>query len=219
MTAALSAMLWPPPPAIDLAGGGALAWLHHAAHACAAAHDHDDDAGDVADALAGDEEAYCRLVLRHQRDIAAQMRRFSRDPAVAEELVHEVFVEAYLSLRSYRATAPWLHWLRRIAVRLGYRHWAKRRARRPEVALSAEDWARLRGASPAPAEAADAADLVYALLAQLAPSDRLVLTLLYLDGCTMAEAAARAGWTVVGTKVRAFRARGRLKALLERGGT
>lgn len=175
------------------------------------------DADDVAATLAGDGEAYRRLVQRYQQEIAVQMRRFSRDQVVCEELVHEVFVEAYCSLHCYRGKAPWLHWLRKIAVRLGYRFWTKQKSRRVEVVLADEDWQQLAGTLPAPDEESDAAELVFALLAQLGPSDRLVLTLLYLDGCTMAEAAARGGWTVVGTKVRAFRARNRLKALLERG--
>ncbi len=145
------------------------------------------------------------------------MRRFCRDPAVRVDLTHDVFVEAYLSLRSYRGTAPWIHWLRKIAVRVGYRYWTNRQGRACEVLLSEDDWRRLDGTLPEPTQATAAADLVYAVLAQLAPSDRLILTLLYLDDCTMAEAAERAGWTVVGTKVRAFRARNRLRKLIEGG--
>lgn len=64
---------------------------------------------------------------------------------------------------------------------------------------------------------AAAAELVQELLAMLSPPDRLVLTLIYLDGCTMAEAAERAGWTTIGTKVRASRARQKLRDLLEGG--
>jgi len=45
----------------------------------------------------------------------------------------------------------------------------------------------------------------------------LVLTLLYVDGCTMAEAADLAGWTLIGAKVRAYRARNRLKKLIAKG--
>lgn len=176
-----------------------------------------DDGRDIGAALAGDGEAYRRLVERHQVEIAQQMRRFSRDPMVQTELTMDVFVEAYMSLKSYRGTAPWLHWLRRIAVRVGYRYWSSRQAKRREITLSDDDWRCLRGNLAEPAEAAGAAELVYALLAQLAPSDRLILTLLYLDGCTMVEAADRAGWTVVGAKVRAFRARNRLRKLIEEG--
>lgn len=175
------------------------------------------DGRDIGDALTGDGEAYRRLVERYQAEIARQMRRFSRDPMVQSELTQEVFVDAYLSLRSYRGTAPWLHWLRKIAVRVGYRYWANRQSQRCEITLSEDDWRLLRGNLPEPAEASDAAELVFALLAQMAPSDRLILTLLYLDGCSMAEVADRTGWSIVGAKVRAFRARNRLRTLLEDG--
>ena len=172
-----------------------------------------DDPADIAAAIAGDGEAYRRLVRRHQTEIARQMRRFSRDPGVLDELTQDVFVEAFQGLRGYRGAVPWIHWLRTIAVRVGYRYWTSRRERRQEIALSEEDWGKIRGRLPEPTEAVGAADLVFRLLAQLDPSDRLILTLIYLDGCTMAQAAECAGWTVVGAKVRAFRARRRLRKL------
>ncbi len=177
----------------------------------------EEDARDVAATRAGDGEAYSRLVRRYQPEVAIQMRRFSRDRLVCEELVHDVFVEAYLSLHNYRGSAPWLHWLRKIAVRVGYRFWTRREMNRNVVQISDEDWQRLRGAVSAPGSAQEAADLVAALLERLPPSDRLVLTLLYLDECSMAEAAARAGWTITGAKLRAFRARNKLKHLIEQG--
>jgi DNA-directed RNA polymerase specialized sigma24 family protein len=43
-----------------------------------------------------------------------------------------------------------------------------------------------------------------------------VLTLIYLDGCSVAEAAEQAGWSQTMTKVQAHRARKKLKKLLER---
>jgi DNA-directed RNA polymerase specialized sigma24 family protein len=87
-----------------------------------------EDASDIAATLSGDGEAYRRLVLRYQGIISQQMSRFSRDASVREELVHDIFVEAYMSLRSYRGTAPWLHWLRKVAVRVGYRYWRSRKS-------------------------------------------------------------------------------------------
>ncbi len=175
------------------------------------------DLCDVAAARAGDSEAYARLVRRYQPEMVVQMRRFSRNPQVCEELVHDVFVEAYLSLHNYRGSAPWLHWLRKVAVRVGYRFWTRRAKNRNVVQISDEDWQRLRGAVSAPGSALAAADLVAALFDRLPPADRLILTLLYLDECSMLEAATRAGWTVIGAKLRAFRARNKLKALIEQG--
>ncbi|MCA9081539.1 MAG: RNA polymerase sigma factor [Planctomycetaceae bacterium] len=174
-----------------------------------------DDTRDIAAALAGDELAYRRLVERYQNVIGVQMHRFSRNFAVRDELTHDVFVEAYLSLRTYKQSAPFLHWLRKIAVRVGYRYWTRTQGNGNEIALSGHDWQQLQGDQPVPGDVSEAAELVHALLARLPPPDRLVLTLIYLDGCTMAEAADRAGWTVSSTKVKAFRARNRLRQLLE----
>ena len=53
------------------------------------------DQRDIAASLKGDGEAYARLVRQYQDRVAAQMWRFTRDPVVLEELVQEVFVEAY----------------------------------------------------------------------------------------------------------------------------
>jgi len=176
-----------------------------------------EDASDIAATLSGDGEAYRRLVLRYQGIISQQMSRFSRDASVREELVHDIFVEAYMSLRSYRGTAPWLNWLRKVAVRVGYRYWRSRKSLAKEITLPENAWEHLRGTIPNPVESIAAAEIVYAMLAQLAPTDRLVLTLLYVDGCTMAEAADLAGWTLIGAKVRAYRARNRLKKLIAKG--
>ena len=174
------------------------------------------DTGDVTLALSGDHEAFARLIGRYQAVIADQMRRFSRDAGTVEELVHDVFVEAFVSLKSYRSRAPFLHWLRKIAVRTGYRFWTnKKRERTHTVPLTTviEELERL-GSTSAPSPS-DASQMLGELLEHLPPRDRLVLALLYWDGCTVAEAAELAGWSQTMVKVQAFRARKRLKALIE----
>lgn len=173
-----------------------------------------DDAQDVRATLDGDQEAFGRLVARHQEAITRQMRRFSRHPQVVEELVHDVFVEAFLSLKSYGSRAPLLHWLRRIAVRTGYRYWQQQSRRPPTVCLS-ELNERLRRAAERATSAAEAGEMLGDLLDPLPPRDRLVLTLMYWDGCTVAEVAEFTGWSRSMVKVQAHRARRRLKRLIE----
>ena len=63
-------------------------------------------------------------------------------------------------------------------------------------------------------DAADARDLLEELLGLLGPRDRLVLTLLYWDGCTIAEAAELTGWSRSMVKVQAFRARQRVRRIV-----
>ncbi|MGC8643179.1 MAG: RNA polymerase sigma factor [Isosphaeraceae bacterium] len=120
-------------------------------------------------------------------------------------------VEAYFSLPGYSARAPLSHWLRRIATRVGYRHWKCRRRAARLVALPLELAARGEpaGDREATREALDA------VLQRLSPRDRLVVTLLYLEEHTVAETAVLTGWSQTMVKVQAFRARRKLRTLLQ----
>ena len=62
---------------------------------------------------------------------------------------------------------------------------------------------------------ADAALLASKLLERLAPAERLVLTLLYFDECSTQEIAERMGWNRAMVKMRAYRARQKLKTIVE----
>ncbi len=171
----------------------------------------------IKEAQSGRSSAFNELVELYQQRIGIQMRRFTRDHRACEELTHDVFVEAYMGIRSFRFDAPFLHWLRRIAVRVGYRHWKaeKRDARIGSIEESqSHDFVLVR--MDQSSSASDAAEYVHWLLSQLSPPDRLILTVIYLDSCSIKEAAFRCGWTVTGTKLRLFRARKKMIAIMER---
>jgi RNA polymerase sigma-70 factor (ECF subfamily) len=171
------------------------------------------DSSDVNSCLAGDQAAYARLVARHQADVAKRMMRFTRDRHECEELVQTVFVQAYCALRSYRGEGPFLHWLGIICTRVGYDFWSRKERigetadldRLTNEGLSSPD-------SPTPTEAAE---IAHALLARLPTPDRLILTLLHLEDCSIGEIAERTGWSRAVVKMRAYRARRRIKAIAE----
>jgi RNA polymerase sigma-70 factor (ECF subfamily) len=172
---------------------------------------------EVEQAQSGDGDAYARLIERYQGPIAQQMWRFTRDPDRHAELVEDVFVNAYGSLRSYRGAAPFLHWLRKIAVRTGYAHWRQEKRSRRERPLD-EEAARTLADAPADHDAREAGELVHRVLAELPPRDRLALTLMYLEERSVAEIAGLTGWSVTMVKVQLWRSRAKLKkALLARG--
>ena len=175
------------------------------------------DVADIAATLGGDGQAYERLVRRHQAAVARQMWRFTRDRGVLEELVQEVFVQAYFSLGRYEGRAPLAHWLSRIAVRVGYRHW-KRKARQASDGLAEAHRDDGQATAAETLEAQEAAELVHAALAELGPADRLVVTLMHLEQRSVRETAELTGWTRAAVKVRALRARRRLGKVLERRG-
>ncbi len=175
------------------------------------------DAADIRDSLAGDGEAYRRLVERYQQPIADYLWRFTRDRRQWEELVQDVFVESYLSLPTYAAKAPLLHWLKRIATRIGYRFW-KNRQRRNIEATWTEEADLLTSTDEAVGSAQDTAELVQHMLAELAPRDRLVMTLTYLEQRNVAEVAQLTGWSKSMVKVQLYRARKRLAKICEKRG-
>ncbi len=173
------------------------------------------DLEDIEASLDGEEEAFARIVRRYQGEIAAYMWRFAHDASGCEELVHDVFVEAYLSLGSYKGKAPFLHWLRKLATRVGYRHWKRldRERAHPWVPLE-ED--KLRLVQPHEVDdPAAASEQIHRLLSHLPPRDHLVLTLLYLEDCTVKEAAELTGWSRAMVKVQAHRARKKLLKFME----
>lgn len=177
----------------------------------------EEDRQDIAESLAGNGEGFARLVRRYQDRVAGQMWRFTRDKVVLEQLVQDVFVEAYLSLRGFRGRAPFLHWLRRIATRVGFRYWRSRARTEDREESLKETNLNLAAASEklAPSEAADT---LYRLLGKLPPADRLVLTLFYFEDCDVKEISTRSGWNRALVKVRLHRARKKLKSLLEEAG-
>jgi RNA polymerase sigma-70 factor (ECF subfamily) len=173
---------------------------------------------DIRQSRRGDAEAYRRLIEQHQKYVSGLLWRFSRDRIVHEELVQDVFVEAYMSLRSYRQKAPFSHWLSRIATRVGYRYWKQMARRRETGSFTLTEWDRIPDESAEQMDPSEAGSLVHRLLAQLRPRDRLVLTLRYLDGCDVAETARRTGWTQTMVKVQAARAKKRLEKLIAQSG-
>ena len=168
---------------------------------------------DIIASLNGDGEAYSQLVQRYQGHVAAQMWRFTRDPIVLEELVQDVFVDAYFSLKGFRGQAPFLHWLRRIATRVGYRYWKSRARKREREEAFTESILKLTMA-PDNLTSFEAAEAVYDLLAELPAQDRLILTLFYFEECGTEEIAARTGGNRTLVKVRLHRARKKLKGIL-----
>ena len=175
------------------------------------------DWSDVTASVRGDDEAYGRLVRRYEKPITGLLWRFTRDPAQCEELVQQVFVDAYFSLKTYRGDAPLLHWLRKIATRTGYRFWREKAKGPQETSLPEFDvLEEIEAVEEDRIDPAEAAAVLHSLLGRLPPDDRLVLTLMYFEDCSTKEIAERVGWTRAKVKTQALRARRKMKEIAER---
>lgn len=139
-----------------------------------------------------------------------------------EDLAQEVFLKLFSRLGQYRprADTPLEHWVSRLAVRTCLDSLRAER-RRPELRWGdlgeeAAAWVHyLISDDPDPphTSAVAARDAVATLLGRLTPADRLVVTLLDLEQQSAEEVSRMTGWSKASVKVRAFRARRRLRKL------
>jgi RNA polymerase sigma-70 factor, ECF subfamily len=174
------------------------------------------DINNIRKCLQGDKNAFENLVKRYQPQITAMMWRFTRNKNECERLVQDVFVEAYFSLENYKAKGPFLSWLKTIATRTGYKFWKNQMKHQNLLHLTDydhEDLANIDNLQPS-----QAAQILTELLERLSPPDRLVLTLMYFQECTTQQIAQQTRWSKAAVKMRAMRARNKLKKLLQNQG-
>lgn len=135
-----------------------------------------------------------------------------------EDLAQEVFMKMFARIEQWRAQMPFEHWVSRVAVTTcldALRH----QKRRPELRwadLSENEAEMLDNVlhDEADTEAGDALgarELAHKLLETLNPADRLVLTMMDMEGRSVADVQATTGWSATLVKVRAFRARRKLR--------
>ncbi len=169
-----------------------------------------------------DEDATRRLVER-LHPLVLRIVRAHRPRRVAEEdLCQEVLLSVFTDLDQYRGPAPFEHWVSRVAVHSCIDALRRERAR-PELRwadLSQPEEHALRSAlESAEGDSEEsrmgARDLVERLLEALPPKDRLLIRWLELEDQSVRDVAAWTGWSVTLVKVRAFRARRRLRRALQ----
>lgn len=180
------------------------------------------DAELIAAVLKGNTASFEPLVVKYQPRVFATARRYARRESEVEDIVQEVFLKAFQKLGSYRAEAPFEHWLMRLTVRTCY-DFLRGHQRNREITLAdfsdeEDQWLEKCASQPSDAdERANAArDLVQRVLAQLPPEARLIIQLLEIEERSIKEISELTGWSVPLVKVRAFRARARMKKCLER---
>jgi RNA polymerase sigma-70 factor (ECF subfamily) len=173
----------------------------------------------------GEPEAFGQLVERYQRRILSLVYHVVRRPAEVEDLVQEIFVKAFMGVRSYSFQASFGTWLSRIAVNHCYDYLRHQRVSRVEYYADLSEGRQRqvetrfeqpnRGQSSHEDQIA-ARELVAKLLDRAPPDDRIILTLKELDGLSIEETGNILGIKPANVKVRLHRARKRMLADLKR---
>ncbi len=180
--------------------------------------DDDEHARALVDRAVGGDDNAARELIRQLYPLVAKIVRGYRPRRTAEEdLAQMIFVKVFQNLAQYSGKVPISHWVSRIAVNTCRNQLMAEKAR-PELRhadLSEEQAAMLENLASEDALSPDrkfaARDLVEKLLAMLKPVERLVIDMLYLQERSVAEVQKLTGWTAATIKVRAFRARQKLR--------
>src|ERR1035441_6541430 len=150
------------------------------------------------------------------RKVFGVAARFSQDSDDLDDICQDVFIKVYENLEKFRADAPFEHWLSRITIRTCYDAVRSGDKEKENVPLDSIHYY-LEDSSIDVSQAADEAlTLLESGLVRLRPDERLVITLLELEEKSIKEIAEMTGWSQANVKVRAFRARQKLKQLLEK---
>lgn len=172
---------------------------------------------------AGDEEA-ARLLLNHLYPLVLSVVRGHLPRRLSEDdLTQMVFTKIFTKIDQFSGTVPLEHWVSRIAVNTCLNALQAEKIR-PEFRwadLSEEEEHVVQSLASTteelePDHSLGARDLVEKLLETLRPPERMLLRLLHMEGRSVEEIRRTTGWNASLIKVRAFRARQKLKKQLQR---
>jgi RNA polymerase sigma-70 factor, ECF subfamily len=173
-----------------------------------------DDAPLIAATLAGDTEAFGKLVSAYQDRLYNSLLRVLGSAEDARDVVQDAFVQAFLKLDSFRGSSAFYTWLYRIAFNLAMSH-----ARRERKMVSLDRVKTDCGDEPADGRPTPEAevrrtedvDMVHTALDKLSPEFRQILVLRELEGCRYEQIAEILELPVGTVRSRLFRARLQLR--------
>jgi RNA polymerase sigma-70 factor (ECF subfamily) len=143
-----------------------------------------DDAALVRRCLKGHPDAMQALVDRFQAEVYGLCVRLLNHRHDAEDVVQEVFLRIFRSLRRWDPARPLKPWIMGIAINR-CRTWLSQRSRRPELADYLQDTA----ASPPSDDSAELVREIQAALSELRPEYRSVFLLFHEQGQPYEEIA------------------------------
>jgi len=179
------------------------------------------DAVAVAQACAGDADAFRALVDRYSRRIFRLAYRMTANEQDAEDVVQETFLRAYRRLAQFESRANFGTWVFRIAVNaaLDLMRKRQRHEQRPSAAGSdSEQMPSLSSSDPAPDRLVFSAEVkqrVASALAALTATERTAFVLRHFEGMSIEEIGDVLGLRESATKNTVFRAVQKLRKQLE----
>ena len=182
----------------------------------------DFDAGALVKAALQNDDEAARELVRRLYPLVARIVHAHRPRRTAEEdICQMIFIKVFQKLSQFSGKVPLEHWVSRVAVNTCLNQIQSEKVR-PEVRhadLSVEEQAVIENLASStdelpPDQRFASRQLVEHLLTTLKPVERLAIDLLYLQGRSVEEIRKITGWSAALVKVRAFRARKKMKQQL-----
>jgi len=160
--------------------------------------------------LADNRDAFGRLVEAYQ----PRVRRFllnltMGDEMLTDDLAQDTFIKAYVGIRGFKGLSSFGTWLYRIAYNEFYNH--ARRHHEEHV----DDLARVAQVSTAATDALDASMTVQRALAELNDSERVAVTLHYIEDQPLKQVAKIMQQPEGTVKSLLYRAKGKMKQFID----
>jgi RNA polymerase sigma-70 factor (ECF subfamily) len=169
----------------------------------------------IAHAAAGDTVAFRQIYDRHRRDVARLVYRMVGARSDLDDVIQEVFVQVYKSLKDFRGQSKFTTWLHRVTVNVVLMH--RRAARsRPTFAESSPEVS-VRSDDIGPDEDVERRERMRAfgrVLDRLADKKRVVFVLHELEGLPPGEISKIVGAPILTVRTRLFYARREIEAML-----
>lgn len=181
------------------------------------------DLGECLARVREQDDSAARALVEHLWPLVTKIVRSHLPRRTGEEdLAQDIFVKIFTRLDQYEARKPFEHWVSRVAVTtcLDALRAEKRRPewRMADLGEQEAEWIEYMTTDEteaAPADGLAAREVMTKLLQMLSPDDRMVISLLDLEQKSVAEIGELTGWGASRVKVKAFRARKKLRGFAE----
>ncbi len=175
-----------------------------------------DDTEIIRSILQGNKSAYSILVSRYSNYVFTIVMRYINNRELAEELAQDVFVKAYRFLADFKGNSKFSTWLYAIVNTTCLSHLRKKKE--GSVLMDEEKLIFYAGNTESAStqlEQKTQKELINTAMNLLPEADSLILNLFYIAEQSIEEIGVIVGLTPTNVKVKLFRARQKLKEIVE----
>jgi len=169
----------------------------------------------------GETELFDQVIEAYKGLVFGTVRRYVPLDSV-DEVSHEAFINIFRGLESYRGGGPFSFWIKSVATRTCYSFWrtARRRGRLEGAGLDEDEAVEQISAEAVEnfyraEEREKAKEMLRTVLLQLSPDEKMIFSLMMVEGKPVNEVAFALNLSTVNVRVKSHRIKAKLKKLIK----